>query len=491
MSYRYQKLYQYLRDAINEGHYKPGQRLPASRTLAKEQGLSRNTVVRVYEMLISEGYLTSHIGDGMRVSHNLPDTPWLTDQHSQRASVEPNWSCWGQRLLTLPHSYDQYREKTTPSDASLMIDFQYGHIEMSESIRLQWRRLASKWSYLQTQAYGDPQGLLELRKALATHLTTYRGCHTNEEQLVIGSSAQHLFALIIQLITEPGDTVVIEEPWYKRFRDLLLLANINVISVPVDDQGLCLDQLQQKTINQGIIPKLIYVTPSHQFPAGVVMSLHRRLALLDWCNKQQCWIIEDDYDSEFRYSGPPIDALQSLDKEGRVMYVGTTSKVICPSLRIAYGIFPPPWIKPMCRAINLGFRHSSWMEQHMLAECINNGSYVSHIRRQRRLYDSNRMILVNALTTHFGESIQIQGESAGLHLLLWLKNFSGQHQQMVVQSLKKAGIAVYPIDHLYSTPQQHLGLMMGYATLSHPQIEQGVLKMKKVLGKLPRRNNSV
>ena len=480
MSSRYQHLYQQLREAINLGHYQPGQRLPASRVLAKEQGVSRNTVVRAYEMLVSEGYLTSHIGDGMRVSHDLPHQPWLPTPHIPASTTEPVWSDYGQRLNQIsqasPRDFEQWF-----AQADIGIDFQYGQVTMGETMALQWRRLAAKWSRLQSEAYGDPQGLPALREALAAHLSTYRGCRSHADNMMIGSSAQQLFTVLLNIALGPNDTVVIEEPWYQRFKDLLVLNHIHTISVPVDNEGLCLNTLHERTIAQGIVPKLIYVTPSHQFPAGVVMSLQRRLALLDWCAQHECWVIEDDYVSEFRYSGPPIDALQSLDQHGRVLYLGTTSKAICPSLRIAYGLLPTPWIPKVKLAIQISHRHASWMEQHMLAECISEGIYVSHIRRQRRRYESQRSLLVEQLLKHFGDDIEIQGESAGLHILVWFKHYTRQQQAPLLQALAQQGVAVYPIDYLYTQASTQLGLLMGYATLEHAQIIEGVDILQKTL----------
>lgn len=476
----YHQLYCQIRDAINSGHYQPGQRLPASRVLAKEQHVSRNTVIKAYDMLVSEGYLTSHAGDGMRVSHALPDKPWLTDNTIPSAATTPIWSEWGERLPYISQAQKKDFEHWH-TQADIRIDFQYGQVEMGEAMSLQWRKLAAKWSRQQSQHYGDPQGLLALRQALAAHLSTYRGCHSHADNIVIASSAQQLFSLIITLVSEPGDAVVIEEPWYQRFRDILELNNIKVISVPVDDEGLCIETLHQRTIAQGIYPKLIYVTPSHQFPAGTVMSLQRRLALLEWSTQHHSWILEDDYVSEFRYSGPPIDAMQSLDQQGRVIYLGTTSKAICPSLRIAYGLFPSPWVEKMKLAIQVGFRHAAWMEQHMLAECINEGIYVSHIRRQRRLYESNRSILVDELHKHFVDDIYIQGESAGLHILVWFNHHSYDQQNTILQALAHKGVAVYPIDYLYTKAPPELGLLLGYATLDRESILEGVSLIQKVL----------
>ncbi len=490
MNPRYVRLYEEIRESINHGAYRAGQRLPASRVLAKERGVSRNTVIRAYDMLVSEGYLTSRVGDGMHVSHDLPDQPWLRNDknaNTKMVGIEPAWSSWANQINDVSaykQLLQQRREKHLLQGYEITVDFQYGHVEMSESTLLQWRRLAAKWSRLQSQAYGDVQGLLALRGALDSHLSTYRGCRSYPDNIVVTSSAQQLFTLVVSLIAQKGDTVVIEEPWYHRFRDILMLAGINIVSIPVDNEGLNIDALSRATIEQGITPKLIYVTPSHQFPTGVVMSLQRRLALLEWCHQHNVWILEDDYDSEYRYQGQPIDALQSLDKEGRVIYVGTASKVICPSLCIAYGLFPDAWVSRMVEALRHTHRHSAWMEQHMLAEFIDKGFFVSHIRRQRRRYESNRALLVHLLTKYFGEYIRIEGDMAGLHILIWLSKWNINQQDAILMALAKQGVALYPVDHLYNQPRQTLGLLMGYATLTHEQIEHGVIVMRDVLDQL-------
>ncbi len=487
MNPRYIQLYEELRESINQGAYRAGQRLPASRVLAKERGVSRNTVIRAYDMLVSEGYIVSRVGDGMHVNHDLPDKPWLSKGETSSAKVigiEPEWSAWAKQInnvSTYKHLLQQHREKHLQLGYEITVDFQYGHVEMSESTLLQWRRLAAKWSRLQSQAYGDVQGLVALRKALDSHLSTYRGCCSHPDNIVVTSSAQQLFTLVVSLIAQRGDTIVIEEPWYHRFRDILMLADINIVSVPVDHEGLNIEELSRVTTDKGIRPKLIYVTPSHQFPTGVVMSLQRRLALLDWCHQHNVWILEDDYDSEYRYQGQPIDALQSLDKEGRVIYAGTASKVICPSLCIAYGLFPDAWISRMVEALRHTHRHSAWLEQHMLAEFIDKGFFVSHIRRQRRRYESNRVLLVRLLKKYFGENIHIEGDMAGLHILIWLPQWHIDQQGEVLIALAQRGVALYPIDHLYNRPRKPLGLLMGYATLTHEQIEHGVMIMRDVL----------
>ncbi len=490
MPAHYQQLYNELKQAISAGYYLPGQRLPSSRTLALEKGLSRNTIVRAFEMLVSEGYLIGCPGDGMRVPTDLPEVPWTQQKPTNNAkdsaiTLEPIWSDWSNRLMSsskMPVS----REKTLSHTEQTIsnINFQYGFVDMGEQTQSIWRKLAAKWSRLQSQHYGNPQGLKALRQALARHINTYRGCYSNADNLVIANSAQQLFTSIVALVTQPGDYVVIEEPWYHRFKSVLELANVKAIAVTTDTEGLNIDSLNRLTIEQGIIPTLVYVTPSHQFPSGVVMSLQRRLALLQWCNSHNVWIIEDDYDSEFRYQGQPIDALQSLDANGRVLYIGTTAKTLCPSLRLAYGIFPAPWVGRVSNAIWQTSRHASWLEQHMLAELIEQGGFASHIRRQRRLYASNRQCLVETLNRVFGNTITIQGDKAGLHLLIWLPRPVSDEQQ-ILKALAVQGVIIYPISHWYNKPPEKLGFLMGYASLTHDDIQRGVTILHKVLTTKP------
>jgi len=479
----YQQLYQSIKQAIIHGDYQPGQMLPASRLFAEEKGVSRNTVLRVYDMLVSEGYLIGIAGAGMKVASDLPDMPMPTSAEAHLISIPatPNWSTWGQRLAMLEHRRVPPNEPL-PSATAALVDFQYGHVEMGDKTMLHWRKLAAKWSRLQSQHYGEPQGLNVLRTALAAHLRTYRGCRCEGDNIVVTSSAQQMFKIAVDLIAEPGDVIAIEEPWYHRFRDTLILAGITVMPIPVDEEGIDIETLSQLSLEQGVRPKLVYVTPSHQFPSGVVMSLSRRLALLEWCHSNDVWVIEDDYDSEFRYHTRPVDALQSLDRHGRVIYIGTLSKVLCPSLRIAYGIFPSQWVSRVVRALWQACRHSAWLEQYMLAELIDSGNFASHIRRQRRLYAANRECLVMALRETFGDAICIQGDKAGLHVLVWLRYWSYEQQHDIISSLAIQGVQVYPIDHLYSTPKPILGLLLGYATLTHRQIQWGVRHLGRVLG---------
>ena len=407
----YQQIYAALRQKILAGQLAPRQRLPSTRTLAQSLGVSRATVTQSYDQLLSEGYLQTVVGSGTYVGDHLPEillhAPGVEPVPSE--SLPPLvLSDYGQRLAEI--AAGPSLEPQTP------ISFRYGRPALDQVPLGIWRQLLSRhcrqadWLDYAT----DPMGYGPLREAIASYLTQARAVQCHPDQILITNGTQQAISLATRLLISPGDTVAIEEPSYLSARRIFASQGANLLPIPVDGEGLNVDILAEAT---GPI-RLVYVTPSHQFPTGAVLSLPRRLALLAWAQQQGFLILEDDYDSEYRYGGRPIPALQGLGSGQSVIYLGTFSKVLFPSLRIGYMVLPTALVPIFCRAKWLADRQVPTLEQAVLADFIAEGHLERHIRRMRSLYDQRRQTMVTAFQTHFGTRATILGDRAGLHMMV-------------------------------------------------------------------------
>ncbi len=407
----YQQIYAALRQKILTGQLAPRQRLPSTRALARSLGVSRATVTQGYDQLLSEGYLQTVVGAGTYVGDQLPETLL----HAPGTELAPSelpppltLSAYGQRLANLA---------TGPSpEPNTPISFRYGRPALDQVPLEIWRQLLSRhcrradWLDYAT----DPMGYEPLRQAIATYLTQARAVQCHPDQILITNGTQQALSLAAQLLVSPGDTIALEEPSYLSARRIFTSQGANLHPIPVDGEGLDVNTLTRLS---GPI-RLVYVTPSHQFPTGAVLSLPRRLALLAWAQCQGALILEDDYDSEYRYGGRPIPALQGLGSGQSVIYLGTFSKVLFPALRVGYMVLPPALVPIFSRAKWLADRQVPNLEQAVLAEFIAEGHLERHIRRMRSLYDQRRQALVTALQTHFGDHATVLGDKAGLHMMV-------------------------------------------------------------------------
>lgn len=407
----YQQIYAALRQRILMGQLAPRQRLPSTRALAQNLGVARATVTQSYDQLLSEGYLQTVVGSGTYVGDQLPETllhaPGTEPIHSE-SPLSPVLSAYGQRLAEIAAGPSP--EPNTP------ISFRYGRPALDQMPLGIWRQLLSRccrradWLDYTT----DPMGYGPLRDAIATYLTQARAAQCHPDQILITNGTQQALSLSTQLLVSPGDTVALEEPSYLSARRIFVSQGANLHPIPVDGEGLDVDILADAA---GPI-RLVYVTPSHQFPTGAVLSLPRRLALLAWAQRQGALILEDDYDSEYRYGGRPIPALQGLGSGQSVLYMGTFSKVLFPSLRIGYMVLPPALVPIFSQAKWLADRQVPTLEQAVLADFIAEGHLERHIRRMRSLYDQRRQAMVTALQTYFGTRATILGDKAGLHMMV-------------------------------------------------------------------------
>jgi GntR family transcriptional regulator/MocR family aminotransferase len=349
-------------------------------------------------------------------------------------------------------------------------DFRPGRAAFGDLPYALWCRLLgsrARRASLRDLDYGPPQGRWELREAIATRLRRLRGVDASPERIVIVNGTQQALDLISRVLLNPGDRVLIEEPHYTGARCVFMSAGAQLVTSAVDNNG-----IQVPKVKRAI--RLAYVTPSHQFPTGVVLPIARRLELLEWASRAGAFIIEDDYDSEYRYDGPPLQALAGLDREGRVIYVGTFSKILFPALRLGYLVLPEVLVEPVVAAKAVGDTGTAILEQLVLADFISMGHFDRHLRRTNASNAARRNALVAAIHKEFRERAQVCGANAGLHLLVWLKGSRGGMIADVHGKAEKAGVGLYAVESFYLKPPKRTGVVLGYAPLPESEIREGI-----------------
>jgi GntR family transcriptional regulator/MocR family aminotransferase len=469
-------VYRSIRSRIDAGALRPGERLPSTRALAADLGVSRSTVVVVYEQLAAEGYIETAPGARARVAAGTRTRPRPGLQPAAGPPrLAPALSAYGERVeaLALP---------PRPVVDGRRIDFLYGALADDDFPKLAWRRLYNRALTRRQHAlcYGATEGEADLRVELQGYLLRARGLSCTPDRILIVQGAQQAIELCAKVLVDPGDRVVLEEPCYLMARRTFESIGARVVATPVDDQGLVTSALPRMR------SALAYVTPSHQFPLGAVMSIGRRQALLDWARRHGSWIVEDDYDSEFRYGLRPVDPLQSLDTRGCVVYVGTFSKALSPQLRLGYLVLPPALVTPFRHAKQLADRHAPLLEQVVLAELIRSGAYERHLRRLRRANERRRAALVGAIATHLGDGAHLEGTDSGLHVVVWIRGVPMRAEPEIVARATARGVGVWPVSPLYAERttfrrQRCAGLVLGYAGLTTAQIEEGVDRLARAI----------
>lgn len=456
-----------LRDAIVTGSLRPGARLPATRRLATEIALSRNTVSIAYDRLLAEGLLEAKVGAGTFVTETLTRPQQVT-------SVPPSRRLAQRALDILPRPGERPR-----ADAARPLT--PGLPDLSLFPHEVWGRLMARyWRQRPTLGYENPAGLLTLRQAVAGYIGATRGVGCHPDQVMITNGTQGAIHAVVLALLEPGESTWLENPGYRQMARALFLGNARPVAVPVDEQGLSV------AAGMALAPqaRLAIVSPSHQYPTGVTMSLARRIELLDWAQQSDAWIIEDDYDGEYRYEGAPVKALKSLDRDGRVIYVGTFSKLLAPGLRLGFMVLPDALIDPMRAvrdAIDLGVGTPS---QAVFAEFIGNGHLGAHIRRSRAAYDARRQLVLKACESLPGV-IGLSGTEAGLHLLCRLRQTP---DQAVVALARERGLGVAALSGYRQTlamgeraPAVGQGLVIGYANAACDVLEESLSVLAQCL----------
>src|SRR6266511_3425919 len=437
----HQQIYRAFRNEILSGVLAPGERVPSTRALADLLKVSRNTAVSAYEQLLAEGYLETRLGAaGTVVAPVLPP---------ERLALRPS----------APPSLQ--RPPSRRAGARLAI--------AGERI-LKTARAGAR-------SLGLPTLTWELREAIATRLRRLRGVDASPERIVIVNGTQQALDLISRVLLNPGDRVLMEDPHYTGPLCAFMSAGAELVPSPVDDHGI---RVPKPTTGRRPI-RLAYVTPSHQFPTGVVLPILRRLELLDWASRVGAFIVEDDYDSEYRYDGPPLQALTGLDREDRAIYLGTFSKILFPALRLAYLVLPESLVEPVMAAKAIGDTGTATLEQLALADFISMGHFDRHLRRTNVSNAARRNALVAAVHKEFAERAEVCGANAGLHLLVWLKARSGGMIKDVVRKAEKAGVGLYTVDPFYIKPPRRTGVVLGYAPLCEREIREGIRRLAEAL----------
>jgi GntR family transcriptional regulator / MocR family aminotransferase len=469
----HRQVYARIRSAILAGTFAPGARLPSSRTLAMDLGLSRITVESAFTQLDAEGYVVRRVGAGSYVAPSLPEVvrPPRAVQRSAgkdaRVSRAGVLSARGRAIASAAPE---------PEPVGVKV-FQPCMPALDAFPQATWARLLSRRARHghELLAYGEAAGYRPLRQAVATYLRAARGVRCEWEQVVITTGAQQGIELASRLLIDPGDDVWHEEPGYLGARGVFLTAGANVVPVRVDSEGL--------DVNAGIAAapnaRLAYVTPSHQFPLGETMSLARRLALLAWAERANAWVLEDDYDSEFRFVGRPIAAVQGLDTSGRVIYIGTFNKVMFPSLRLAYLVAPPDLVDVVVAARALGDGHPPVQSQAALTDFIGDGHFGAHVRQMRALYEERRDALVDALRASIGEG-RIGPVDAGMHLTVSLPR--GVDDREIAARAEEAGLGVDSLSRHY-LGRSSRGVLLGFTGSPPTEIRRGVRTLTRLLAR--------
>lgn len=467
----HQRLYRGLRSAICDGRLPPRARLPSTRALAAELQLSRNVVVTAFAQLHAEGFLESRVGSGTYIAE--PADELVTAAAAPVASRPPaRLSRQAEDILALR----PLPAPGQPRRQRLPYDFRYGQPALEEFPHAAWSRLVARQGReraMRAMDYGSARGFAPLREAVAGYLRRSRGVRAQADQLIIVNGTQQAFDLVSRLLVDRGDRVIVEEPGYQAARQVFLGHGARLTAVPVDDDGLMVSELPA----QGAVDpplRLAYVTPSHQFPLGGVMPRERRLALLRWAERHGAYVLEDDYDSEFRFETSPVEALHGLDRSGRVLYTGSFSKALFPSLRVGYLVVPKELMPAVTALKYLMDVATPTFEQEVLARFIEDGSFERHLRRMRVRYGARRQVLLEALTRAFGDRVKVIGAAAGLHLVIELAGLPHREVPALIERAAARGVGVYPLDPYYQRPPERAALLMGYAALAERDLRAGV-----------------
>ncbi len=454
----HRQLYGILQRGIRASVLAAGAKLPPSRVLAQALGIARNTVVHVYEQLALEGFVQALVGRGTFVADVGPRLV----QGPQPASAT---------RVSAPRARLSARGTRLIDDAGAARE-QWGAFAPGvPDVRLFpapiWSRLQSRlWRSPTPQhlSYATGTGDPDLRASLADYLQGTRGVACTPGQIVITSGTQQSLHLVAQLLADPGDTVWLEDPGYWGARSVFRALGLNLVPIALDPEGLAPDPRQLREP-----PRAMFVSPSHQYPTGVLMSHGRRQQLLDYAAVHKTWVVEDDYDSEFRYGARPLPALQGLDRHGRVIYLGTFSKTLYPSLRLSYLVLPQDLVDPFARALSELYREGQSPQQAVLARFMAEGHYASHIRRMRGVYSARHDALIDAIRQHFGDRLPVIGGDAGLHLVLGLP--AHLDDQAVVQRIARAKVVSRPLSLYHmQQPARTKGLLLGYGAVREEEI---------------------
>ena len=466
----HQQLFLALRQAILEGRLRPDTRLPSSRSLASDLGVSRNTVLSAYDQLMAEGYLVSRVGAGSYVSDQLPD------DLLQRKGGEVDSDV---------RARDVYLSKMAAPFKGIPLKGQYRGLPFSPGLPAleafpfeDWARLLARhWrrpgrEFLVDNPIG---GATVLREAIASHLGQTRAVRCHADQVIVLSGSQQAIHLVVRAFAEPGEPIWMEEPGYPGIRESILGAGAHPVSVPVDAEGFSLDAARELAPDA----RLACISPSHQYPLGQTMSLARRLDLLHWAKEEGRFILEDDYDSEYRYTGRPLSSLQGLDDDNRVIYVGTMSKVMFSGLRVGYMVVPEDLIDVFLALRRSIDSHSPAVPEAALADFINEGYLAAHIRRMRLLYDARQKTLVRLLKEKLGDILHVDAQVSGMHLVAYLPPEIKDRD--IERAALENGMLIKALSGFYNMPTKQTGLILGFAGTPEEKMPYLVDKLSGII----------
>jgi GntR family transcriptional regulator / MocR family aminotransferase len=449
-----------LRSAIASGAVKAGQRLPSTRDLADQLKVSRTVVLGAYDQLIAEGYAEGRRGAGTFAASGLFPT------QAQRGADAITLSAYGSRVAAVGSGVDLPPKALRPP----RFDFAYGRGEITDFPFEQWRRLLMKHARNISRSaldYAPAAGEDALREAIAVHVRRSRGVVCEASQVIVVNGAQQALDLVIRVLIDPGDKIAIENPHYQGTRIALSTSAATLIPVPVDEDGLDPSKLPADA-------RAVFVTPSHQFPTGVLLSLQRRIALLAWASEVGAFVVEDDYDGEFRHDGQPLESLQGLDRHGRVIYVGTFSRTMFAALRLGYLVVPSGLVDVFSHAKWLADRHTATLEQRTLAEFIGGGGYDRYLRRLRRSLRARRDALIGAIAETWQGRMHVTGAASGAHVMLWpTQEFD---EKGAIEAARANQVGVYGASGYYVVNPKP-GLVLGYSQLSEADIAEGIRRL--------------
>ena len=486
----HQQLYRQIRDELRSGSFSDGaSRLPSSRALASDLGISRLTVNLAFSKLQAEGYLRSKAKSGTFVAYPLPDTFLSADKFARptegrnrrgERQVHPATSLpirISKRVKAIPdqRAGKQFDLGATGAGAGVSLVSSIPAVDefpMAVWERLRAQVLAKKGNHL--LRYASNRGDVDLRKALTAYLCDFRAARCHPDQIVIVGGMQQAMLISAMALLDPGEPAWIEDPCYQQTRRVLTLAGARVIPKPLDDEGIVIARLPKEPL-----PKLIYITPSHQFPLGVTMSFQRRTALLEFARAHNAFVFEDDYDAEFRFTGPPLPSVQGIDNSGRVIYAGTMSKILCPSLRLGYIVVPEPLVDSFVRIRSAMDQHSSPIDQATLARFITEGFFLSHIKRMRKIYSERRDFFIEQFNKLLSDWFTLEVPETGLNIVAWLKH----EKDLDAVRRITAEIGVRPSYLSFFCIQAKLkpAFVFGFAAWTPAQIRESLVKLASAL----------
>jgi GntR family transcriptional regulator / MocR family aminotransferase len=481
----HRQVFAQIRAAILDGTLAAGDRLPATRELALSLGVARNTVARAYEDLLAGGYLEGRVGSGTFVSAGIGAPPGATGAPRAAGEGRLRRAAAAAGSGGSPAPTARWHGELP---AHVSIDLRPGTSDWDAFPRRLWLRLlgrALRTNAAELRRYGEPGGHFPLREAIARHLAVSRGVAADAGQVVIVNGSQQALDLVARLRLRPGDTVGVEDPGYPDARRVLAGPAARLLFIPVDEEGIDVRALEMKT-RAGPVPRLVYVTPSHQYPTGAVLSLPRRLALLSWAARRDALIVEDDYDSEFHAPGHVVESLQGLDRSRRVIYIGTFSTVLFPPLRVGYVVLPPEMVAAFVRTKWLADRQTPTLEQLALTAFLQEGHFERHLRRMRRLVSARREAMQSAIEANLGTMMAASGSSTGMHVMVRVTvprfgTSSAELEKRVQAAAAERGVAIAPAGPCFARPPRSPSFVLGYAAVSEEMIFDGTRKLARAV----------